>query len=64
MSEQEQLPRCKEIDRRQILMRTVDVEELIPGNHPARALWQLTGELDLGEFYAPVKSLTSGPGRS
>ncbi len=62
--EQEQGRRCIDINRRQMVMRTIDVEELIGGDHPARALWQLTGELDLSEFYAPIKSMPSGPGRS
>lgn len=62
--EQGQLPRCVDINRRQLVMRTIDLEELIGSDHPARALWQLTGELDLQEFYAPIKSLASGPGRS
>ena len=61
---QEQARRCIEIDRRQLIMRTIDVERLIGDDHPARALWQITGELDLSEFYAPVKSLADGPGRS
>jgi transposase len=62
--EQEQSRRCVDINRRQLVMRTIDVEELIGRDHPARALWQLTGEVDLSEFYAPIKSLADGPGRS
>jgi transposase len=62
--EQEQSRRCIDINRRQLVMRTVDVEELIGSDHPARALWQLTGGLDLSEFYAPIKTMADGPGRS
>ena len=62
--EAERSRRCVEIDRRQMVMRTIDVEGLIDSDHPARALWQITGELDLSEFYTPIKSLADGPGRS
>ena len=62
--EQGEARRCIDINRRQLVMRTVDVEALIGAEHPARALWQLTGELDLSEFYAPIKTLADGPGRS
>ncbi|MBV8069247.1 MAG: IS1182 family transposase [Acidobacteriaceae bacterium] len=62
MGEQER--RCIEIDRRQLVMRTIDIETLIDNDHPARTLWQITGELDLSPFYAPIKSLADGPGRS
>lgn len=61
---EEQGRRCVEIDRQQLVMRTIDVQALIGEDHPARALWQITGELDLSEFYAPIKSLADGPGRS
>jgi len=62
MGEQER--RCIEIDRRQLVMRTIDIESLIDNDHPARTLWQITGELNLRQFYAPIKSLADGPGRS
>lgn len=56
--------RCIDINRRQLVMRTIDVELLIGDDPPARALWQISGELDLSEFYASIKTLTEGPGRS
>jgi transposase len=64
MREEQGRRRCIDINRRQLVMRTVDVEALIGDDHPARALWQITGELDLSEFYAPIRTLADGPGRS
>jgi len=40
-------PRLVSIDRRQILLRAVDVEKLIDADHSARSLWELVGRLDL-----------------
>jgi hypothetical protein len=35
------------IDRRQLVMRTIDVERLIDDEHSARLIWELVGRLDL-----------------
>ena len=40
-------PRLKEIDRSQLLLRTIDVERLIEDDHRARYIWELVGRLDL-----------------
>ncbi len=36
---------------------------LIGLDHPARAIWELTGKLDLGKFYEPVVSAQGLAGR-
>jgi hypothetical protein len=41
-------PRLVAVDRRQLVMRTIDVELLIEEDHPARSIWELVGRLDLG----------------
>jgi len=43
-------PRLKLVNRKQLLMRTVDVEQLIAEDHPARAIWEFVGRLDLSAF--------------
>jgi transposase len=57
-------PRFKTIDRRQCFLRTVDVEELIEPDHPARAIWAAMGQLDLSAFGQDVHSLKGAAGRS
>jgi transposase len=56
-------PRLKPIDRSQFTWRMVDVESLIEQDHPARAIWVLTGRLSLEAFYAPIKTFEGEAGR-
>ena len=55
--------RLKVVDRAQLLFRTVDVERLIPDDHPARAIWEFVGRLDLSGYTDQVRSVTGGAGR-
>jgi transposase len=55
--------RLKEVDRNQLLMRTVDVERLIEEDHPARAIWEFVGQLDLSRYTEQVRSVSGGAGR-
>lgn len=57
-------PRLKMINRQQMVLHTVDVERLIAEDHPARAIWELAGRLNLDAFYAPIRSLEGSAGRS
>jgi transposase len=56
--------RLKPIDRKQLVLRPVDVERLIEEDHPARAMWELVGQLDLSQYYAPIKVVEGEAGRS
>ncbi len=49
-------PKLKPIDREQGLLRPVIVEELVAEDHKCRAIWDLTGQLDLSSFYDKIKS--------
>lgn len=61
---QRQAPvRCKPIERRQFLLRPVDVDKLIEPDHPARAIWELTGKADLSSFYADIGAVQGVAGR-
>jgi transposase len=51
------------VDRRQVCLRMVDLEELIEANHPARAIWELSGRFDVSEFEATQKSREGEAGR-
>ncbi|MCK6557041.1 IS5/IS1182 family transposase, partial [Candidatus Binatia bacterium] len=57
-------PRLKPINRRQLLLRPVDVERLIEEDHPARAIWELVGRLDLRRYYEGIKVMEGEAGRS
>ena len=57
-------PRLREADRRQTLLRAVDVEELIEADHPARAIWAVTGRLDWEPFLGTIKAVDGVAGRS
>jgi transposase len=55
--------RIKPIDREQSCWRTVIVDELIPVDHAARAIWEQVCKLDLSGFYATIKAVKGVPGR-
>ena len=48
----ETVPRFEAINRQQLVLRPVDIEELIEPHHPARNIWEFLGQLDLSRFTA------------
>lgn len=56
-------PRVQVIDRRQMVLRPMEVEQLIPPDHPARAIWELVGQRNLSRFYAEIKAVDGVAGR-
>ena len=60
----ETVPRFEAINRQQLVLRPVDIEELIEPHHPARNIWEFLGQLDLSRFTAEVKSVEGHAGRS
>src|ERR1035438_6400492 len=63
-SDQSPSPRLKFINRQQMLLRTVNVEQLIEPEHPARSIWEFVGRLKLDAFYQSVRSFEGCAGRS
>src|SRR5437870_1833530 len=57
-------PKLKPIDRDQGLLRPVIVDELVGQDHKVRAIWDLTGQLDLRQFYGKIKSQEGRAGSS
>jgi transposase len=55
--------RLKPVNRNQLLLRTVDVDRLVERDHLVRAIWELTGQLDLRGFTADVGSIEGEAGR-
>lgn len=56
-------PRLVSIDRRQLVLRSVDVERLIEDDHSARLLWELVGRLDLSLYHAQIAAVEGHAGR-
>jgi len=55
--------RIKPVDRNQMMMRPVDVEALIEEDHPARAIWEFVGQLDLSSYQEPIQAVEGVAGR-
>lgn len=55
-------PRVQAINRQQMVLRPVAVDQLIAEDHPARALWELVGQRDLSQFYAEIKAVEGTAG--
>jgi transposase len=56
-------PRLRSVDRDQFVLRAMDIEQFIPDDHAARALWEFTGRLDLAKFYEPMKAVEGHAGQ-
>jgi transposase len=51
------------INRAQTVLANIYVEELIPLDHKARAIWELAGRLDLSRFTAALRTTAGCAGR-
>jgi transposase len=56
-------PKLKVIDRNQFKMLTLDVDTLVAADHKVRAIWELTGSLDLSKFLEGIRSQVGRAGR-
>jgi transposase len=56
--------RLKPIDRRQMVMRTIDMERLVEADHPVRAMWEMLGQVDLAPFMRGVRAVEGRPGQA
>jgi len=57
-------PRVRAVNRSQLSWQMLDVERLIELDHPARAIWELSGRLKLEGFYAPIEAVEGNAGRT
>jgi transposase len=56
-------PRLVLINRRQLLLRTVDVEKLVDDDHCVRSIWELVGRLDLQRYHQQIAAVEGSAGR-
>jgi transposase len=55
--------KLRTVDRQQTTMAMISVEELIPADHKARAIWQLVGRMDLSRFSEALRTSQGCAGR-
>jgi transposase len=55
-------PRLRKAERRQISLRPVSLEELLPADHRARFVWAFAERLDLSALYGAIKAVEGRPG--
>jgi transposase len=56
-------PRYEVIDREQLCWRPIDIERLIGAEHPARAVWEFIGRLDLRPYQEEARAVEGKAGR-
>jgi len=61
---EEKSPRVVRVDRKQVVMRVMDIEGLIEEDHPARAMWELVGRVDLERHYDAINAVEGEAGRA
>ena len=56
------LPRLRTAERRQVSLRPVCLEDLVPAEHRVRLVWQFVESLDLTALYEAIKAVEGQPG--
>jgi transposase len=57
-------PRVKGINRNQLILRPMNIDQLVAEDHPVRAIWELVGRLNLEGFYKEIEAVEGVAGRS
>jgi transposase len=63
-SEQGTEPRISEVERSQVILQKLDLEELIPADHRARLIWEVVGQLDLSAYRNKIRAVEGRAGRT
>jgi transposase len=56
------LPRLRTAERRQVELRAVSLDELIPADHRVRLVWNFVEGLELSALYQGIKAVEGHPG--
>ncbi|TDH61195.1 hypothetical protein E2C06_18325 [Dankookia rubra] len=56
------VPRLRQAERRQVSLRPISLEDLLPPNHRARFVWAFAERLDLTALYHAIKAVEGHPG--
>jgi transposase len=56
------VPRLRQAERRQVSLRPISLEELLPADHRARFVWGFAERLDLSALYGAIKAVEGHPG--
>src|SRR6266404_4104766 len=57
-------PRLRTAERRQVVMRTLALDEMLPADDEARVVWAFVEQCDLSEFYAVIRAVEGHVGRN
>jgi len=49
--EEPKKPRLRKIERRQMVLHPVEIENLVPFDHEVRAIWEIIGSVDLSSYH-------------
>jgi transposase len=63
-AERHAVPRMSEVNRAQVILQKLDLEELIPQEHRARLIWEVVGKLDLSGYEKKIKAVEGRAGRT
>jgi transposase len=55
-------PRLRKAERRQVSLRPVSLEDLLPADHRARFVWAFAERLDLSALHGAIKAVEGHPG--
>jgi transposase len=55
-------PRLRRAERRQVSLRPLSLEDLLPADHRARFVWSFAERLDLSALYGAIKAVEGHPG--
>ncbi len=57
------IPRVQKINRQQLILRPMDIEQLVPEDHEVRAIWEFVGQMELSRYYEDIRAVEGVAGR-